>query len=207
MWTTLNKGTGAAFDAQLAQLQAMVQQSLQQHQTVQQAQQRMGALLTSYYPELSQRDHPLTQATATRYSQLVADPAFAHLYAPDPNAQVVDPNTGGQYDMRLLMHAAAEARAQLAQAQAQAQTRMGAPSVGPSTHPSGPPPARHDVVPVDWVYGDGILAEQSMQEAMARAGMGHTPREQMQKILPHLPDSVVKDWNSRLPVTPQRYTA
>jgi hypothetical protein len=198
MWQLMQSGNSAQVQQELQAVRQAVQQTMQQ-QSVQQNQQRMGTLLSTHYPELAQREHPVTLATAERYAQLVADPAMQSIYHPDPQAVVIDPTSGSQYDMRLLMQAAADARAQVATAQARQSFQNHMPTLGTSVQAAAPP--RGDMVPRDYIEPGGLLADPQFMEASQRAGIGRSHREMTRNYMSHVPADTRAEWQSRLPQT------
>ena len=161
--------------AQEAARQAAAAQTGQQdtRQALQQAiVQRHGELLS---------DAAFAQQVGARYQELAQDPLTRTLHPEDQQYVFAEPQTGQQYDMRILMQAANEVKAAKPAA-----TRPRPSTLGVTNGGGTPPPATGQAIPKAWVEPGGIFADPQVQQVMRNLGYGGNTRTQVQNVLKHL---------------------
>jgi len=127
-------------------------------------------------------DAAFAQQVGERYQALVNDPLTRTLHPDDPQYVFAEPQTGQQYDMRILMQAANEVKA-AQPASARRPSTLGVTTGGGS---GGPPPAAGQAIPKAWVEQGGVFADPRVQQAMRNLGYGSNTRTQVQNVLKHL---------------------
>lgn len=155
---------------QVAQTQTNQQDT---RQALQQAiVQRHGELLS---------DKAFAEQVGQRYQELAQDPLTRTLHPEDQQYVFAEPQTGQQYDMRILMQAANEVKAAKPAA-----TRPRPSTLGVTGGGGVPPPAAGQAIPKAWVEPGGIFADPQVQQVMRNLGYGGNTRTQVQNVLKHL---------------------
>jgi hypothetical protein len=176
---------------------AHLEAAIHSAQQRQQVQQQQTAITTQLQQAIAQR-HPelldmeqhghFVQATTARYQELLRDPLAAITFPPNPAAMFIEPVTGAEYDMRVILQAAGEVKAQRAPGAAAAVPSLGVtPAAAPA--PKGP------AVPRVLVEGETALFRQpELVAALQQIGWGATPKEQLAKMLTMLPVETKARW-------------
>jgi len=161
--------------------------------------QQLQNALVQRFPDIV-RQGAFANQVATRYQEIQQDPVLRSLYPPDASYTLTDPNTGTQYDVRMLLHAAGEVQARGAAGPSPPQSPAnGQPAVPAGTlgvNGSGTPPAPAGPrIPRAMVDGaEALLRNPQVQEALRRVGWGNNMKTQAEHLVKTVPASTRERW-------------
>lgn len=173
-----------------AELDAYLREQRQAEQEAMQRQAAIGAMIQAQHPELTDANSPVTARTRQIYDQLAADPAYKALY--NESMDVVDPASGNRFNAGLIMHAAQQAKQELASAGSRSHLPTAGLPGAPAASPAPPP-----VVDKNSVISKGLadlLSQPDLIREAERAGIGTDPLSIWNAIQGGVPEATRESW-------------